>query len=114
MIGASVRYNRFSIGNPCPSKRLKLSTDQHTVMSFRLRGSWIVGFDESVIAALLSLTTWRGGRCWPPLRRDETLTHRQASGRLSAEEKRQRIDKLLARRNHIVQQAVKRMNRWFE
>ncbi|WP_447722970.1 LPD38 domain-containing protein [Edwardsiella tarda] len=38
----------------------------------------------------------------------------QLHTRLSAEEKRQRIDKLLARRNHIVQQAVKRMNRWFE
>ncbi|WGE27643.1 hypothetical protein PHA77_08960 [Edwardsiella tarda] len=38
----------------------------------------------------------------------------QLHTRLSAEEKRQRIDKLLARRNHIVQQAVTRMNRWFE
>ncbi|WP_392441439.1 LPD38 domain-containing protein [Edwardsiella piscicida] len=33
---------------------------------------------------------------------------------LSAEEKRQRIDRLLARRNRIVQQAVMRVNRWFD
>ncbi|AKH90631.2 hypothetical protein [Edwardsiella tarda] len=38
----------------------------------------------------------------------------QLHTRLSAEEKRQHIDKLLARHNHLVQQAVKRMNRWFE